>query len=280
MLHRARPWLGTLVDIRIDADTSAIESAALEAAFTAIADVHHAMSFHESDSELSQLNRTAAIHAVAVSSLTAEVLREALRLASASNGIFDPTIAFALVAAGARPRPLAADVDAHASWRDVDVDDSDRVRFRRPLWLDFGGIAKGYAVDRALATARAHGAVAACVNAGGDLAVFGEIEERVHLRMPGKAIPMREIAALRDGAVAASSTGDDTLITHFDARSRRTLNTQRTAAVFAARCIHADALTKVVLCDPLAAQPLLMQFNASAFVIDAGHAPRHLGIAA
>jgi len=42
-----------------------------------------------------------------------------------------------------------------------------------PVHIDLGGIAKGYAVDRALMALRTAGCRGALVNAGGDLAVFG-----------------------------------------------------------------------------------------------------------
>ena len=40
--------------------------------------------------------------------------------------------------------------------------------------LDLGGVAKGYAVDRMIATLKAGGILAGLVNAGGDIAMFGK----------------------------------------------------------------------------------------------------------
>jgi thiamine biosynthesis lipoprotein len=281
MLRRARPWLGTLVEIRVEAATPLLENAAMEAAFAQIARVHHVLSFHEPGSELTQLNREAVARAMLVSPLTAELLREALAIAQASDGVFDPTIAPELVARGARPLPFESRLpDANATWRDVELDAQNRVRFHRPLWLDFGGIAKGYAVDLALAAARDAGAEAAVVNAGGDLAVFGAGEEPVTLRLTGTTPTLIDVGVLRDGAAAGSATGLDALVTHFDGRSRRALHTVRAVTVFAPRCLIADALTKPVLCDPSAAQALLTRFDASACVIDSNEAPRLYGVAA
>ena len=36
------------------------------------------------------------------------------------------------------------------SWRDIILESAGRVPFRRPLLIDFGGIAKAFAVDRAV----------------------------------------------------------------------------------------------------------------------------------
>ncbi len=43
----------------------------------------------------------------------------------------------------------------------------------RHIWLDFGGVAKGYAIDKAIALLKKHGIKNAIVNAGGDLRSIG-----------------------------------------------------------------------------------------------------------
>jgi FAD:protein FMN transferase len=124
-------------------------------------------------SELMQLCAAGAATTV-VSPLLFELLRLALSVADVSRGAFDPT-AGAQVHQLGFDRPwrggpaLPAPVAAHdVSFRDVDLEEStSRVHLRRPLLLDLGAIAKGFAIDLA---ARALAAVAhGCVNAGGDL---------------------------------------------------------------------------------------------------------------
>lgn len=72
------------------------------------------------------------------------------------------------------------------------------------MGLDFGGIAKGMAVDAALNSLRQAGIDIALVNAGGDLAVLGvppEIEQW-QLAVPGKQQSWN--IPLRQGAMATS----------------------------------------------------------------------------
>ena len=270
MLQRVRPWLGTLVEIRVDAATPALALGALEAGFAAIEDVHRRLSFHERDSELSHLNRDAATRTIAVSPMTAEVLRAALDLAQASDGAFDPTLGARLVDARARPRPEHAP-DAHedASWRDVVIDANDTVTFLRPLWLDLGGIAKGFAVDVALAALLRLGARAGVVNAGGDLAVFGAMEQPIFLRAANDDGRLIELGALRDGAAAGSAVHGESAGTHFDGRDRRPLRESCAVSVIAPRCMAADALTKLMLIDAIAATRLLPRYGAVACVASA-----------
>ena len=57
-LRRARPLLGTIVEIELIADRPPQSlHAAIDAAFAAVADVHRLMSYQDSGSELSRLNR-------------------------------------------------------------------------------------------------------------------------------------------------------------------------------------------------------------------------------
>jgi thiamine biosynthesis lipoprotein len=74
--------------------------------------------------------------------------------------------------------------------------------------LDLGGVAKGYAVDRAVEVLHELGVTAAMVWAGGDLRVFGEKAEggpwRIGVRHPRQGGEFLAIIALSEGAVATS----------------------------------------------------------------------------
>jgi thiamine biosynthesis lipoprotein len=276
-IERARPLLGTRVAIRVDGLSAGRAHRAIDAAFAEVERVHRLLSFHEPDSELSRINREAAGKPVAVHGVTYAVLRRALRIAAASGGRFDPAVAPRLVALGALPRPSGAPAaDACADWRDVELTAGRRVRFRRQLWLDLGGIAKGYAVDRAAACLRAAGARGACVEAGGDLRVFGARAQPILLRA-APADARSAVLRLRAGALASSagpgepSTAEGRAGLPLDGRSGRPAPA-RSVCVAAACAWLADALTKPVLADPPGSRQLLRTFRAAAFVYlqDAG----------
>ena len=276
-VERARPLLGTVVVLRAEGTRACVERGVAHA-FDAIADVQRAMSFHDPESELSRLNRHAFDEAQPVSTSTWRVLRAALALARASDGRFDPTIGGRLVAWRQLPAPAHAEVDPRADWRDVELGRGRRVHYRRPLWLDLGGIAKGHAVDRAVTALRAAGVQAGVVNAGGDLRAFGDAVEVVHVRDPADPGRARPLLQLRDGAVATSAgyfsahDGHSALV---ETRNGRSLGHGVSVTVCAPRALWADALTKVVLADPDAATPLLRRLHAQAVVLD-GDGPRRL----
>ena len=282
-VRRARPLLGTRVAVAVGGLPEAAAHAAIDDAFAAIGRIEACMSYHRADSDVTRLNRAAPGACVPVDPDTHAVLAEAVRIAALSDGAFDPTVAGALVAGGVLVAPAdARPPDPAASWRDLALLPGHRVRLERPLWLDLGGIAKGYAVDRALAVLAARGATRACVEAGGDLRVMGPDPERVALRTAG-AGPVATIA-LTEGALASSSSrpedGGAAAFQHRDGADRRRAAPARFACVVAETCIRADALTKVVLVRGAASRTLLDRLGAAAYLQEADGRWRSLGRAA
>lgn len=250
-LRRARPWLGTLVEIAAAADLEAAALlAAIDAADAAIAAVHGAMSVHDPASELSRLNAGAHLAAVPASAALLSVLRAALDFAEASDGAFDPVVGGRLTALGLLP-DSAVRAAPDACWRDVGIDAQGRVRFAKPLRLDFGGIAKGYAVDCAIAVLRDAGVASAQVNAGGDLRVFGAAAQTIALRDPRAPTRFAQRVALRDQALATSApyhtTAAGTPSALIEPRSGDPYAGGDSISVIAPSALVADALTKVAL---------------------------------
>src|SRR5712691_4775026 len=173
LVERARPLLGTRVAIRIHGLPAVRAHRAIDAAFQEVEQIHAHMSFHEPESDVSRLNREAFRRPVVVDPRTVEVLEWSRRMGAWSRGCFDITVAAQLVDWGVLPPPDAPHrPDRDGSWRDVEILANGTVRFHRPVWIDLGGIAKGYAVDRAVECLRRGGARQGCVNAGGDLRVW------------------------------------------------------------------------------------------------------------
>jgi thiamine biosynthesis lipoprotein len=202
---------------------------------------------------------------------TYEVLHAAQSIAEASGGIFDITTAGPHHSIGRRPG-----ADAH--WTDVQLADDYTVRFRKPLLIDVSGIAKGYAVDRAVAVLQHHGASRGAVNAGGDLRIFGPESERVALRpprCPNDSLPVIEI----ENAAIASSSGQVQPGCHIDPRDGQPLSPDRFAAVIAESCMIADALTKPALILRERSENLLSRYGACAHLHAPGAGWMHLGAA-
>jgi FAD:protein FMN transferase len=116
--------------------------------------------------------------------------------------------------------------------------------------LTLDGIAKGFAVDLAVAALRRHGAKAGWINAGGDLRAFGDLVLPVSRReADGRLTPL---GGLRGGALASSGTGLEEsdrfpalLIGRGPGRLPRGVH-----SVLARSAWRADALTKVAAAAP------------------------------
>lgn len=273
VVERARPLLGTRVAIRVHGLPEAHAHQAIDAAFREIAQVHARMSFHEPGSDLSRLNREAFRGPVPVDRRTRAVLGWAQRIARGSRGAFDITVAAQLVRWGILPPPADPSwrgrPDPRGSWRDVELLPDGTVRFHRRVWIDLGGIAKGYAVDRAIACLRGWGAPQCSVNAGGDLRVLGPRMERVRLDWAPRAARALPILELQNGSVASSGGAADRA-PHVHGRRRRPVGRRSFVSVVARRCVIADALTKVVLADGAGSESVLRRFGASAHLFRPG----------
>jgi len=291
-VRRARPLLGTFVEITashvsladalLAVGSLAELEVAVEEAFEAVARVHRLMSFHDPASDLSRLNREAGTNPVTVDAWTFEVLEIAVRLNRHSAGVFDINVAPALQALGllpgARQYQVQHQVQDSASRRIEDAIEllpGFQVRFRQPcVKIDLGGIAKGFAVDRALDVLRHKGMTQGLVNAGGDLAAFGPQPQTVYIRNPSN--PQRLLCSVRvmDGALASSGGRIDLFQASgiancaiIDPHTQEPVTAAAGATVAAPTCVVADGLTKVVMIQGADATPLLDRYRASAMLV-------------
>jgi len=180
-VERSEPHMGTLFRIVVHADSERDAERAVAAAFARIADLDERLSDYRADSELMRLC-DAAPHAepVEVSRDLWEVLDQAGTVSVASEGAFDPTVG-QLTKLWRRARRqhalpdsrLLADALRHVDYRQVERDAvNHRIRLARPgVRLDLGGIAKGFAAERACAALKERGVPRASIDAGGGLTV-------------------------------------------------------------------------------------------------------------
>ncbi|HKW82742.1 MAG TPA: FAD:protein FMN transferase [Burkholderiaceae bacterium] len=241
--RRARPLLGTIVDIGARCDAP---SAPVDAAFAEIAALQRCLSRFDPASDIARFNALPAGACLTPSAATLEVLRAAQAMFVASAGLFD-----------------ASTGTAPDGWTCRDG----RLHKLHPgTQLDLGGIGKGFAVDRAVRRLIEHGATAGWVNAGGDLRVFGDLELPIALRdeSSGAARPFGDLA---DGAFATSCYGDDAR-SQLAGLSLSVPSTRGTThvSVAAPLCIWADALTKVVALSGDTSHPLLARHGARAWL--------------
>lgn len=153
---------------------------ALKAAADALRDVEAKMSYRRGGSDVSRLNAAAPGQVVALSADTLAVLRAARRTAGQTEGAFDvtcrPVIELWKQAADDGRAPTTQQLSAAraaSSWDDIELRDDGAVKRKQTAAVDLGGIAKGFAIDRAVEAMAAAGCAGGLVNVGGDVRCFG-----------------------------------------------------------------------------------------------------------
>jgi FAD:protein FMN transferase len=209
--------MGSRILALVDNESSAADSA-LKRLPGRFEEWEQALSRFRSDSELSLLNRSAG-HPVVVSETLGEVFLASRTAEEFTGGLVRPTVLDALVLAGydrsfnlmaaaqvAAPEAvldlpdLAADISWDASTRTLTLPEA--------VHLDFGGVAKGWAAQKALDRLKQFGP--ALVDAGGDIAIKGPRADgqpwSVGIRDPFHPDEHFETLRLERGGVATSGT--------------------------------------------------------------------------
>jgi thiamine biosynthesis lipoprotein len=243
------------------------------------------------DSEISRLNRAGG-RPVLVSDDTVHGVTAAVDAWRATDGRFDPTVLPALVAAGYDRDFATLDPDADLDPASTStfaaapgcagiVIDSvvGAITLPHGVAIDLGGIGKGLAADLVVSVLRAAGAGGACVNAGGDLRVWGKPPGADGWVVDVEHLPDVRIA-LADGAIATSSSfkrrwtrGGATYHHLLDPRQGVPANAGlRAVTVIAGNAATAEALTKAAFVAGVdRAAPVIERAGATGLLVtDAG----------
>ena len=213
------------------------------------------------ESELSRVNRSAGTPTT-VRPLLRSVLTVAVDAARATDGLFDPTLGRQMSAIGYNrsfegPLRLVGgtfvrDLPA-GGWRDIHIDAAtNRITIPPGTALDFGGIAKGMAVDAAASLLAEFGVEAALVNAGGDMRVARDDAAEWQI---GFDEAKDHAVTLAGGGIATSGVTkrrwmQDGVQRHHLIDPRTGLPSQselRSVSVAASTCAQAEVAAKVAL---------------------------------
>jgi thiamine biosynthesis lipoprotein len=184
--------MGTFAHIIAVARDSGTANKSIEAAFGQLRNIEALMSYHRDDSELANVNRNAFKEPVKISSQTFEVLQQAIKFSKLSDGAFDVTVG-PLVdlwrqAGESNTVPSddkLAEVRSKVGYEKVILDVNETtVRFAvEGMKLDLGGIAKGYAIDKAVKAMQNCGATGGLVDVGGNIRCFGKPKDKPYWRI-------------------------------------------------------------------------------------------------
>jgi thiamine biosynthesis lipoprotein len=170
--------MGSRCTIVLESTSEAEAARAARLAFDEIARIEQVLSDYRDDSESMRLTRLEPNGWHPVSDTLMEVLLRSRDIHNRTNGAFDPSVG-AFTHLWRRPEPPTSQAIKQASdqvgFHHFQLDEAGHsVRFDRTgIILDFGGIGKGYAAQKAIEILREQGHPIASVDMGGDLA-FGD----------------------------------------------------------------------------------------------------------
>ena len=230
-VHRTWTLMGTILEATVyrPASATALAHADLEAVHHAVFEIDQLMSLYRPDSELVALNNQAGMGRIEVSAPTFQVLQASQHYTRLSGGALDVTVqplvelwGFYTMERTSIP-PLAAiqTVLQQVGADRLDLDAATGTAALAPgTRLDLGSIAKGYAIDRAVAALDARGVPAALIDLGGTIGVLDQPPDgrpwTVGIQNP-RGNNLIGLLQFRGGAIATSGDYDR----YFEVEGRR-----------------------------------------------------------
>ena len=259
---------------------------ALQAAAAEVWRIEGKYSRYRNDSVVSRINAAAgSTPAVAVDAETAGLLDFSGRLFESSDGLFDITSGPLRRAWNFRAGRVPSDAELSPlleliGWRQVEWDGRQVRLARVGMELDFGGIGKEYAADRAHAVLVDAGARHGFVNLAGDLRVLGPRLDGTpwtfgvqHPRRPEATCAQVQLA---QGALATSGDYERFFVTAegrrcchiLDPRTGQPVSHWQSISVIAPTCAAAGALATIGMLRGPAAESFLREQGASFLAVD------------
>ena len=259
------PMMGTVGRITVWSDEEGLPEKALDQAQKTIRAVEAVCNIFDPESELSRLNRTAYGKAFVCSPLLWEMLTEADRAWKFSGGAYDPTVQPLMKLWGFRRKrktlPSAEEIAAAMSsvgWDKVKLDPANRtVRFLAVgIGIDFGGIAKGFALEKVKEGFRRAGVKRAAADLGGNIGCLTPEKHepfRIGIRDPESPSALLGSIEMRDHCVATSGNYERYVIiggrqyTHImDPRTGTPVSDVLSVTVVTPRGADSDAMSTAV----------------------------------
>ncbi|MBN3038907.1 MAG: FAD:protein FMN transferase [Candidatus Omnitrophica bacterium] len=212
--------MGTIVEITV-ADKEKprrIVNETISKAFAEMTRVEELLSKFNPDSDISKINAWAQKYPVKVNPETIYLLGQAKRFSQLTDGAFDITVEPLLELWGycARdkgripPKKQIEETLNITGYKKIAISQEDNTVLlpHQDMSIALGGIAKGYAVDKAIEILKGEGIKNALVNAGGDIYALGKRSKtrkwRVAVQHPRKADAILTVLEVEDEAIATS----------------------------------------------------------------------------
>ncbi|MFO8057519.1 MAG: FAD:protein FMN transferase [bacterium] len=288
-MKETRPLMGTMVEITaIGRDRARVREAVIKA-FAEMKRIESLMSPYRKGSDIRRINRAAGKTPVKVDAEVIKLLSRSRKVSEKSGGAFDLTAAAlgGIWSFDKKSPEIPSESEIKKTLKKVGFDllvldrEKETAQLSLPgMRIHPGGIAKGYACDRAARLLAEEDVSMAMVNAGGDIRVLGRKINRpwkVGLQDPRDPrrimawIPVKNAAVATSGDYEKFFVKDGKRYCHImDPGTGRPANVCRSATVITDEAWLADTLaTAVFVLGPEEGLELVHEMDAKALVIDA-----------
>ena len=220
-LHKSKTYsdskivMGTYASIIVYGESEELANSAITAAWEEILRLQDIFNPHAVESEVNLLNDNASRSPVVVSGDLYDVIKNSVWASKVTNGLFDITIDPLMELYGefkikdGQSLPDSLDVKKALSFVGSDYlrleADSKKISFTKDgVSIDLGGVAKGYAVDKAVGVLKTHGILTGLVNIGGNMYGFGSKEWKIGVQHPRDNENIIDVLSLKNEGVATS----------------------------------------------------------------------------
>lgn len=256
----SREAMDTIVTVEIVSRENSSKTA-LDLAFNEIERIEKLMSTYREESEISRLNREG--YLLEASPDLVHVIDRSIYYSEISGGAFDITILPMLmlwktkINSGEYPTDQEInDTLALVNYSNITLENNSIALRTDGMAITLGGVAKGYAVDEAVAVLKKNGYNSGFVNAGGDGMYFGTKPDgspwKVGLRNPDNKTDTIAVLNISDMAVTTSGNyeryfNESARLSHIsDPRSGHPSQSLMSATIIATSALEADALATAV----------------------------------
>ena len=207
-----RDIMGTRISVELWHTDKLLASKCSQQIFAELNRLDELMSPYRSNSEISFINNNASIGPIKISAEMSYVIDRSLHFSEISGGAFDITFASVGYQYDYRKKIQPSEQFIKLGLSSIDYRhiklEHDKIQFNNSgVRIDLGGIAKGYAVDRAIQIAQNCGINEAMISAGGDSRILGKKHGKpwiIGIQHPRKKNELALVLPLSDTAISTS----------------------------------------------------------------------------
>lgn len=249
VIEGTRNIMGTSVTASIIHHDVDAAKEAMALAFDEVYKIDDLMSIYKANSEVRALNENGFYEGASAD--TIRVIERANHYSRLSDGAFAITVLPIMTNLRFTKSMLEL-----VNYENIRIENGN-IEFKKAgMGITLGGIAKGYAVDKAMEVLRQNGIEYALINAGGDIGTIGgkteEVPWRIALRNPENKEECITVIELCDKAIATSGNyeryfSEDTKMPHIvNAKTGHVVQEMMSATVIAENAMDADALSTTI----------------------------------